>query len=182
MSERAINDPAAGGWELNPDTGYWMWAAEGGGSIQDGDTEGQITTWDGTEWTPEGAVVVADGLEIDGAVIAEGGLTQGHRTNSGVFQYGGNLTRIRSYGETDGTGEFAIEVGGGGGNGPSPALSIDADGNVNITGKLFINGEEVSAGGSSYTAGNGITIDGDTIKMSGSYSGTFTANTVVGSG
>ena len=63
MSERAINDPTVAGWELNPDTGYWMWAAEGGGggSIQDGDTEGQITTWDGTEWTPEGAVVVDGG-------------------------------------------------------------------------------------------------------------------------
>ena len=39
-----------------------------------------------------------------------------------------------------------------------------------------------NATGGSYTAGNGITIDGSEIKMSGSYSGTFTANTVVGSG
>ena len=36
--------------------------------------------------------------------------------------------------------------------------------------------------GGSYTAGNGITISGSEIKMSGSYSGTFTANTVVGTG
>ena len=36
MSERAINDPTVAGWELNPDTGYWMWAAgSGGGSGYD---------------------------------------------------------------------------------------------------------------------------------------------------
>ena len=83
MSERVISDPTSAGWELDPSTGYWMWAAEGGsgGSIQDGDTEGQITTWDGTEWTPDSS------------------------------------------------------------------LTIDADGNVNITGKLFVNGQEVTGGG-----------------------------------
>ena len=59
MSERAISDPSQHGWvEVD---GKWVWGVESGGSIQDGDTEGQITTWDGTEWTPEGAVVVADG-------------------------------------------------------------------------------------------------------------------------
>ena len=58
-----------------------MWAAEGG-SIQDGDTEGQITTWDGTEWTPDSS------LTIDSLMS-----------------------------------------------------------NVNITGKLFVNGQEVTAGG-----------------------------------
>ena len=60
MSERVISDPTAAGWELDPSTGYWMWAAEGGsgGSIQDGDTEGQITTWDGTEWTPDSSLTI----------------------------------------------------------------------------------------------------------------------------
>ena len=107
MSERVISDPTVAGWELNPATGYWMWAAAsggGGGSIQDGDTEGQITTWDGDEWTPEGAVVV------------------------------------------------------------------DADGNVNITGKLFINGEEVAAGGG---GGGGLWTDNGDGSIS--YSGTAKA-------
>jgi hypothetical protein len=26
MSERVIDNPSVAGWELNPDTGYWMWA------------------------------------------------------------------------------------------------------------------------------------------------------------
>jgi len=30
MSQRVIDDPAAAGWELNPDTGYWMWKGEEG--------------------------------------------------------------------------------------------------------------------------------------------------------
>ena len=140
MSERAIADPSQHGWtEVD---GKWMWAGSGSGSgngsIQDGDTEGQITTWDGTEWTPEGAVVVADGLEVGGPVIAEGGLTQGHRTNSGVFQYEGNLTRIRSYGDVAGSGEFAIEVGGGGGSKTTPALNIGSDGRVDLDNELVV--------------------------------------------
>jgi hypothetical protein len=106
MSERVINDPTVAGWELNPDTGYWMWAAGSGGY---------------------------DDTEIRG-LIADN--TAGIATNASNIS--GNSSRID-----------ALEAGG---------------------------------GGSSYTAGNGITIDGDEIKMSGSYSGTFTANTVVGSG
>ena len=55
MSERIVSDPSQHGWvEVD---GKWVWDASGG-SIQDGDTEGQITTWGGTEWTPEGAVIV----------------------------------------------------------------------------------------------------------------------------
>jgi hypothetical protein len=35
MSERVISDPTIAGWELNPDTGYWMWAAGGGSDLSD---------------------------------------------------------------------------------------------------------------------------------------------------
>jgi hypothetical protein len=62
MSERIVDNPGNHGWvEVN---GKWVWGSSGGsggGSIQDGDTDGQITTWSGTEWTPEGAVVVSGG-------------------------------------------------------------------------------------------------------------------------
>jgi hypothetical protein len=46
MSERVISDPTVAGWELNPDTGYWMWAAgsEGGGSYDDTEVRGLIAT------------------------------------------------------------------------------------------------------------------------------------------
>ena len=30
MSQRVIDDPELAGWELNPDTGYWMWKGEEG--------------------------------------------------------------------------------------------------------------------------------------------------------
>ena len=43
MSERAISDPAVAGWELNPDTGYWMWAASGGASYDDTEVRGLIS-------------------------------------------------------------------------------------------------------------------------------------------
>ena len=45
MSERAINDPTVAGWELDPDTGYWMWGASGGsgGSYDDTEVRGLIS-------------------------------------------------------------------------------------------------------------------------------------------
>lgn len=45
MSARVINNPAAGGWELDPDTGYWMWSAGsgGGGSYDDTEVRGLIS-------------------------------------------------------------------------------------------------------------------------------------------
>ena len=41
MSQRVINDPAASGWELDPSTGYWMWAA-GGSGYDDTEVRGLI--------------------------------------------------------------------------------------------------------------------------------------------
>ena len=46
MSKRVINDPTVAGWELNPATGYWMWAAGsggGGGSYDDTEVRGLIS-------------------------------------------------------------------------------------------------------------------------------------------
>ena len=70
MSTKTIGFPANP--SVDDEHQGWIWdgdkwvstAVDGGGSIQDGDTQGQITTWDTSsgEWTPEGAVVVdADG-------------------------------------------------------------------------------------------------------------------------
>lgn len=172
MSERAISDPTEHGWvEVD---GKWMWGGSGGGSgsIQDGNTTGQITTWDGTEWTPEGAVVVADG-NVD---INDGDLTVTSSTNTAIINLNNSIGNYEI--ANNEFGSIDIKYNG------VERFVLASNGDVYITGKLFINGEEVTAGGggASYTAGNGITIEGDTIKMSGSYSGTFTANTVVGTG
>jgi len=43
MSNRIVNDPAAAGWELDPSTGYWMWAASGGDSYDDTEVRGLIS-------------------------------------------------------------------------------------------------------------------------------------------
>jgi hypothetical protein len=150
-----------------------MWAAGsgGGGSIQDGDTEGQITTWDGDEWTPEGAVVVNGGNVGVGTDVAEAKLHVDINGGSNV------VTKIENSGEnfgsliqfsqlTDGAVASPVAYIGQGGDNTGDLIinnasatntkfytdsqermRIDADGNVNITGKLFINGEEVTAGG-----------------------------------
>jgi hypothetical protein len=160
MSERVISDPTVAGWELNPDTGYWMWAA-GGGSIQDGDTEGQITTWDGTEWTPEGAVVVDDnGTVITGENLAVQNKAGGVGAKSEIAFVNSDVVTGQSgrasivvervadaSGGYDGSTITLSTTNGGVTADLNPAMTINADGNVNITGKLFINGEEVTAGG-----------------------------------
>jgi hypothetical protein len=206
MSERVISDPTVAGWELNPDTGYWMWAAGSdgsGGSIQDGDTEGQITTWDGDEWTPEGAVVVSGGnvaigtdtplytsadrtaLTVNGTssanlvfghsdvakhyllsdasgltvgtegnanvvIDADGAVTLSHPANLKGRRASGNLPlTLIGYEEGTDNVELIASAGWAIKDGAKDTLfSIDADtGSVNITGRLFINGEEVTAGG-----------------------------------
>ena len=43
MSERAINDPTVAGWELDANTGYWMWAAGSGGGYDDSEVRGLIS-------------------------------------------------------------------------------------------------------------------------------------------
>ena len=240
MSERAIADPSQHGWtEVD---GKWMWAGSGGGSgngsIQDGNTEGQITTWGGTEWTPEGAVVVSNGdvgigtdtplypstgrtaLTVNGDTSAN--LVFGHSEAPAHYllsdasgltigdDSGGNVVidadgNVVLSGQLSGRVMFRKDVGGvyfadsnvlpAGTDGwaADNVMSLGSEfnrfkdahfsGDVHIAGRLFINGEEVTAGGggASYTAGNGITIDGDTIKMSGSYSGNLTATDFIAS-
>ena len=75
-----------------------------------------------------------ESLEVGGPVIARGGLTQGHRTDCGVFQHtvGDGHTRIRSYGTNAGEGFITFDVGGGGNTKDTEAMRIDASGNVGI--------------------------------------------------
>jgi hypothetical protein len=178
MSERVISDPTVAGWELNPDTGYWMWAAAsgggGGGSIQDGDTEGQITTWSGDEWTPDGAVVVDDNGNV--AIGTDTPLyTSADRT---ALTVNGTSSANLVFGHSDVAKHYLLSDASGltVGTDGNANLVIDADGSVNITGKLFINGEEVTAGG----GGGGLWTDNNDGSIS--YSGTVRATDVVATG
>jgi hypothetical protein len=135
-----------------------MWAGGsggGGGSIQDGDTEGQITTWDGDEWTPEGAVVVSGGsVGIGGAPLSLSGTRAYIDTagdGGGIEIHSGGTRHGQFFSASDGTVNVGSLTAGlniiGGG---STKISVDADGNVNINGKLFVNGEEVGGGGGGF--------------------------------
>jgi len=52
-------------------------------------------------------------LDAAGPLVSRGELGQ-HQTNAGVLQYGANVTTIRSYGATSGSGIIAFNTGGGG--------------------------------------------------------------------
>jgi hypothetical protein len=135
VSERVISDPTVAGWELNPDTGYWMWAAGSdgsGGSIQDGDTEGQITTWSGDEWTPEGAVVAGDGnLSVTSSTDTA---TINLNNSVGNYEIANN-----EYGS------IAINYNG------EERFVLASNGDVYVQGRLFVSGQEVTAGASLWT-------------------------------
>ena len=55
-----------------------------------------------------------------------------HQTNKGVLEYNSNITRLRSYGASAGTGELRFQTGGGGGGADSLAMTIDDSQNVGI--------------------------------------------------
>ena len=185
MSERAIADPSQHGWvEVD---GKWMWDSSGGGggSIQDGDTEGQITTWDGTEWTPEGAVVVDGGnvgIGTDTPLYTSAGRT--------ALTVNGDTSANLVFGHSEAPAHYLLSDPSGltVGDDSGANLTIDADGNVDVvdgelrvngdvfvTGRLFINGEEVTAGG----GGGGDSLWTDNGDGSISYNGTAKANDFV---
>ena len=78
MSERVINDPTVAGWELNPDTGYWMWAA-GSGGYDDTEVRGMIADnsgrIDALEADSGGAVDAYTKSESDGRYVPKSGNT-----------------------------------------------------------------------------------------------------------
>ena len=154
MSERAIADPSQHGWvEVD---GKWMWDSSGGGggSIQDGDTEGQITTWDGTEWTPDGAVAVsndsflintdsenptAPSENVEGiSMSSDFGVRASVSGNTLTLNRKGDFGDVALF-RKDGERGGALSLSDGllGLRGPSAAgndaITIDADGTVNIT-------------------------------------------------
>jgi hypothetical protein len=174
MSQRIIDDPAAAGWEFDSDTGYWMWKGEegtgGGGSIQDGDTEGQITTWDGDEWTPEGAVVVdASGKVLIGGAASYNGTGQ-LQISDGVnytFEIKDGGSGGVTLGGTSGTGNMLFQTNG------TEAMLIDADGKVGIGAEplpqhtLYVSGDDATVAAFDHTGA------GSYIKMSGSEGSVF---------
>ena len=140
MSERVINDPSVAGWVEDPNTGYWMWADESdGGSIQDGDTDGQVTTWSDSaqEWTPDSSLTIdADGRVCIGTdntsynfeVSGTGPIASITSTNSAQAEL--RLTNtIRDYGMyTDASGKYVIRDRTGSAN----RFTIDSSGTVLI--------------------------------------------------
>ncbi len=141
MTERIISDPAAGGWIY--EDGKWLWDGQSAGSIEDGDTEGQITTWSGGAWTPEGAVVVSGG----NVGVGTGDITEtldvkgsfGVNQASGIFWK--NVDRDTTNGRlfwNDTVSAFrlasagAIDFRSGGFGDTNTRLAIDATGNVGI--------------------------------------------------
>jgi hypothetical protein len=103
-----------------------MWAAAsgggGGGSIQDGDTEGQITTWSGDEWTPASDINVSSGiLKLFDRGSGQGELRLYHEDDNTDFVVRGSPGSM---------GTFSISASDGGT--ADQRMTIDADGNVGI--------------------------------------------------
>jgi hypothetical protein len=154
MKEKVIADPTVAGWEYDSASGYWMWSAEGG-SIQDGDIEGQITTWSGAEWTPEGAVVVdasgnatfsgradvkknagtaGDALDGSQSMIIQN-LDDGPASIKLVGGSTGNGPGQICYGNSAGGSSFTVKDR----NGNTPRLTIDTSGETTFTGTVNAN-------------------------------------------
>ena len=129
MSERIVNDPSQHGWV--EENGKWVWDGSGG-SIQDGDTEGQITTWSGTEWTPEGGVVVDAsgnvGIGVDSPLTdldVRNNINMGDGTS--VTQLSMARNNANYIAASDANGFLVFRTGG-----TTERMRIDSNGNVGI--------------------------------------------------
>jgi hypothetical protein len=79
--------------------------------------------------SPQAGFGVSGCIDTNGAYFARGQIAA-HQTNAAVLQYGANLTELRSYGATAGSGQIRFLTGGGGGSADSEAMRIDASGNL----------------------------------------------------
>ena len=171
MSERAIADPGALGWvETSP--GFWEFSKAGGGIEEAPEDSRQYARQDAA-WSEVVIPEVPEFVETDPTVPAHvKGITQAQITSWDTEFVEADPTvpsHVKSITTTNiSHWDTAWEE--------ATAATVAIADLLTRVGAL-----EADTGGS-YTAGNGITINGNEIKMSGSYSGTFTANTVVGSG
>jgi hypothetical protein len=118
-------------------------------------------------------------LQVNGSVVANGIVgaknpLAHHQTAIGVLQYTSNVTSIRSYGATSGTGAISFNTGGGGGSADTERVRIDSSGNVGIgtttpTEKLDVIGNAKVSG--TLSVGGAITA----ANISSSYLWVFTA-------
>jgi hypothetical protein len=70
-------------------------------------------------------------LDVNGPVLARYSLLA-HQTDAGVLEYSTDETRIRSYGNTAGSGKIIFKTGGGGGSADTERMRISSAGNVGI--------------------------------------------------
>jgi hypothetical protein len=165
MKEKVIADPTVAGWEYDSASGYWMWSAEGG-SIQDGNTEGQITTWSGAEWTPEDAVVVdASGdITVNGTITVppEGVLPRPDFISAGLRGRGVQLGSAEANGrnhtvgtisapDTSGSTRLSFRVGGN--TEAEEKISIYPSGDTTFIGNAVFRGNTSANGIATTTSG-----------------------------
>ena len=69
-------------------------------------------------------------LDVSGPLLARGAVS-GHQTSAGVFQHSSNITAIRSYGATAGSGVITFSTGGGG-SADTERMRLDSSGRLGL--------------------------------------------------
>ena len=146
-TERIVSNPEDHGWEFV--NGKWIWASgRNTGHITDGDTQGQITTWDDAvkQWTPEGAVVVDGGSVGIGTntplrklhISEDAGsaflqvTTQDDASSGGILMGSSSNPTVGQVFHEHATDSMRVVTSG------DERLIVDADGNVDFLSKLEI--------------------------------------------
>ena len=84
--------------------------------------------------TSSSGLSVGNGNIVSNGIVGAKGPLADHQTNMGVLQYASNITTIRSYGATAGTGIIAFNTGGGGNSADIERARIDSSGNLLVGG------------------------------------------------
>ena len=146
MSTKVITDPSALGWEQDGATANgtpiykWAEGADNEHPIVDGDTEGQVTTWDGAKWTPDPTVIVT-GNNVGIGTDSPAQKLSLHDATGAIYisQERGNVSSLIGPDGVDGglyvgtlsDHEIRMHTGG------TRRLTIDATGDATFSGPVF---------------------------------------------
>jgi hypothetical protein len=99
----------------------------------------------------------ASSISTGGVFAAQGPLSN-HTTSKAILEHSNNVSRIRAYGATGGTGVIAFNTGGGGNSPDAERCRLDSSGNllVGTTSSNFaVVGSQIGTGGSNYMTRSG---------------------------
>jgi hypothetical protein len=126
---RYVNTASAARYQVSAVLGTHKWFTAPSGTAGNAISFTQAMTLDASGNLSSGTTSIASSGQSNGitagSVVAVKGALNSNTTATGIFEYNGDITRIRAYGATSGSGIIALNAGGGGGTADAERLRVD---------------------------------------------------------